>query len=95
MLENKAQAIRPVNFSFADELHGRLTCARQGEWKIALQGNKIAKLGTGTWELYNLKNVPVVKPKTLHKITLQNYKNYLMWYNKYTQQNGVKDNNIQ
>jgi arylsulfatase len=37
LLENKAQAIRPVNFSFADELHGS-KYARQGDWKIALQG---------------------------------------------------------
>ncbi|KAF5301984.1 hypothetical protein FQR65_LT19152 [Abscondita terminalis] len=53
VLENKAQLIRPAQFSFADELHGS-KYARQGDWKIALQGK--AELGTGTWELYNLNN---------------------------------------
>ncbi|MFW1920215.1 hypothetical protein ACG9Y9_20140, partial [Acinetobacter baumannii] len=52
VLENKTNTIRPANFSFADELHGS-KYAKQGEWKIALQGHP--ELGTGTWELYNIK----------------------------------------
>ncbi|WP_419820587.1 arylsulfatase [Acinetobacter sp.] len=91
VLENKAQTIRPVNFSFADELHGS-KYARQGDWKIALQGK--AELGTGTWELYNLKNdrgetqnIAENNPAKLQEL--------LDVYNKYTQQNGVKEYNIQ
>ena len=52
-LENQATAVRPSQFSFADELHGN-QYARQGDWKIALQAN--SKLGTGQWELYNLQH---------------------------------------
>ncbi|MFW2097034.1 arylsulfatase [Acinetobacter sp. ULE_I057] len=91
VLENKAQTIRPVNFSFADELHGS-KYARQGDWKIALQGK--AELGTGTWELYNLKNdrgetqnIAENNPAKLQEL--------LDVYNKYTQKNGVKEYNIQ
>lgn len=91
VLENKAQTIRPVNFSFADELHGS-KYARQGDWKIALQGK--AELGTGTWELYNLKNdrgetqnIAENNPAKLQEL--------LDVYNKYTKKNGVKEYNIQ
>lgn len=91
VLENKAQTIRPVNFSFADELHGS-KYARQGDWKIALQGK--AELGTGAWELYNLKNdrgetqnIAENNPAKLQEL--------LDVYNKYTQKNGVKEYNIQ
>lgn len=91
LLENKAQAIRPANFSFADELHGS-KYARQGDWKIALQGT--AELGTGNWELYNLKhdrgetqNLAQSNPAKLQEL--------VDVYNKYTQQNGVKEYNPQ
>lgn len=91
LLENKAQAIRPVNFSFADELHGS-KYARQGDWKIALQGT--TELGTGNWELYNLKhdrgetqNLAQSNPAKLQEL--------VDVYNKYTQQNGVKEYNPQ
>lgn len=91
VLENKAQAIRPVNFSFADELHGS-KYARQGEWKIALQGK--AELGTGTWELYNLKN-DRGETQNLAQNNPVKLQELLDVYNKYTQQNGVKEYNIQ
>lgn len=84
-LENKANSIRPVNFSFADELHGN-KYAKQGDWKIALQNN--SNLGTGQWELYNLKNdrgervnLAETYPDRVSKL--------VEIYNKYTQQNGV------
>lgn len=87
LLENKAQAIRPANFSFADELHGS-KYARQGDWKIALQGT--AELGTGNWELYNLKhdrgetrNLAQSNPAKLQEL--------VEVYNQYTRQNGVKE----
>ncbi len=87
LLENKAQAIRPANFSFADELHGS-KYARQGDWKIALQGT--AELGTGNWELYNLKhdrgetrNLAQSNPAKLQEL--------VEVYHQYTQQNGVKE----
>lgn len=91
VLENKAQTIRPVNFSFADELHGS-KYARQGEWKIALQGK--AELGTGTWELYNLKN-DRGETQNLAQNNPAKLQELLDVYNKYTQQNGVKEYNIQ
>lgn len=91
LLENKAQAIRPVNFSFADELHGS-KYARQGEWKIALQGK--SELGTGTWELYNLKN-DRGETQNLAQNNPAKLQELLDVYNKYTQQNGVKEYNIQ
>ncbi|MEJ5140624.1 MULTISPECIES: arylsulfatase [Acinetobacter] len=91
VLENKAQAIRPVNFSFADELHGS-KYARQGEWKIALQGK--AELGTGAWELYNLKN-DRGETQNLAQNNPVKLQELLDVYNKYTQQNGVKEYNIQ
>jgi len=91
VLENKAQAIRPVNFSFADELHGS-KYARQGEWKIALQGK--AELGTGAWELYNLKNNRG-ETQNLAQNNPVKLQELLDVYNKYTQQNGVKEYNIQ
>ncbi|KAF1018327.1 MAG: Arylsulfatase [Acinetobacter bereziniae] len=91
VLENKAQVIRPAQFSFADELHGS-KYARQGDWKIALQGK--AELGTGTWELYNLnndrgetKNLALDHPEKVQEL--------IEVYNKYTQKNGVKEYNIQ
>lgn len=91
VLENKAQVIRPAQFSFADELHGS-KYARQGDWKIALQGK--TELGTGTWELYNLnndrgetKNLALDHPEKVQEL--------IEVYNKYTQQNGVKEYNIQ
>ncbi|WP_038341975.1 arylsulfatase [Acinetobacter sp. A47] len=87
LLENKAQAIRPANFSFADELHGS-KYARQGDWKIALQGT--AELGTGNWELYNLKhdrgetrNLAQSNPAKLQEL--------VEVYHQYTRQNGVKE----
>lgn len=91
VLENKAQAIRPVNFSFTDELHGS-KYARQGEWKIALQGK--AELGTGAWELYNLKN-DRGETQNLAQNNPVKLQELLDVYNKYTQQNGVKEYNIQ
>lgn len=91
VLENKAQTIRPVNFSFADELHGS-KYARQGEWKIALQGK--AELGTGTWGLYNLKN-DRGETQNLAQNNPAKLQELLDVYNKYTQQNGVKEYNIQ
>lgn len=91
VLENKAQAIRPVNFGFADELHGS-KYARQGEWKIALQGK--AELGTGAWELYNLKN-DRGETQNLAQNNPVKLQELLDVYNKYTQQNGVKEYNIQ
>jgi arylsulfatase len=91
VLENKAQAIRPVNFSFADELHGS-KYARQGEWKIALQGK--AELGTGAWELYNLKN-DRGETQNLAQNNPVKLQELLDVYNKYTQQTGVKEYNIQ
>lgn len=51
-LENQALQVRPSDFSFASELHGN-KYALQGDWKIAQHANQ--KLGTGTWQLYNLK----------------------------------------
>lgn len=84
-LENKANSIRPVDFSFADELHGN-KYAKQGDWKIALQNN--SNLGTGQWELYNLKNdrgervnLAETYPDQVSKL--------VEIYNKYTQQNDV------
>lgn len=84
-LENKANSIRPIDFSFADELHGN-KYAKQGDWKIALQNN--SNLGTGQWELYNLKNdrgervnLAETYPDQVSKL--------VEIYNKYTQQNGV------
>jgi arylsulfatase A-like enzyme len=91
VLENKAQAIRPANFSFADELHGS-KYARLGDWKIALQGK--TELGTGTWELYNLgtdrgetKNLAQDNPAKVQEL--------IDVYNQYTQKNGVKEYNVQ
>ncbi|OTG69210.1 arylsulfatase [Acinetobacter sp. ANC 4470] len=84
-LENKSKTIRPIDFSFADELHGS-KYAKQGDWKIALQAN--ANLGTSKWELYNIKddrgernNLADVYPDQVGKL--------IEVYNKYTQQNGV------
>lgn len=81
MLENKTDTIRPANFSFADELHGS-KYAKQGEWKIALQGRP--ELGTGTWELYNIKldrgerqNVAQLYPAKVQEL--------LSVYQKYTE----------
>ncbi|EXB26053.1 arylsulfatase [Acinetobacter baumannii 1437282] len=91
LLENKAQAIRPVNFSFADELHGS-KYARQGDWKIALQGK--AELGTGNWELYNLKN-DRGETQNLAQSNPAKLQELVDVYNKYTQQNGVKEYNLQ
>ncbi|MGN5765253.1 arylsulfatase [Acinetobacter calcoaceticus] len=91
LLENKAQAIRPVNFSFADELHGS-KYARQGDWKIALQGK--AELGTGNWELYNLKN-DRGETQNLAQSNPAKLQELVDVYNKYTQQNGVKEYNPQ
>lgn len=87
LLENKAQAIRPVNFSFADELHGS-KYARQGDWKIALQGK--AELGTGNWELYNLQN-DRGETQNLAQSNPAKLQELVDVYNKYTQQNGVKE----
>lgn len=91
VLENKAQLIRPAQFSFADELHGS-KYARQGDWKIALQGK--AELGTGTWELYNLNN-DRGETKNLAQDNPTKVQELIEVYNKYTQQNGVKEYNIQ
>lgn len=91
VLENKTQTIRPVNFSFADELHGS-KYARQGEWKIALQGK--SELGTGSWELYNLKN-DRGETQNLAQSNPAKLQELIDVYNKYTQQNGVKEYNIQ
>lgn len=91
LFENKAQAIRPVNFSFADELHGS-KYARQGDWKIALQGK--AELGTGNWELYNLKN-DRGETQNLAQSNPAKLQELVDVYNKYTQQNGVKEYNSQ
>lgn len=88
-LENKTSSIRSADFSFADELHGS-KYAKQGDWKIALQGKPI--LGTGKWELYNLKNdrgervnLADSNPEQVAKL--------VDVYNKYTQQNGVLEYN--
>ncbi|WP_336933640.1 arylsulfatase [Acinetobacter bereziniae] len=91
VLENKAQLIRPAQFSFADELHGS-KYARQGDWKIALQGK--AELGTGTWELYNLNN-DRGETKNLAQDNPTKVQELIEVYNKYTQKNGVKEYNIQ
>lgn len=88
LLENKAQAIRPVNFSFADELHGN-KYARQGDWKVVLQDNP-ATLGTGNWELYNLKN-DRGETQNLAQSNPAKLQELVDVYNKYTQQNGVKE----
>ena len=84
-LENKTKTIRPADFSFADELHGN-KYAKQGDWKIALQAN--VNLGTGKWELYNIKddrgernNLADLYPDQVSKLAEV--------YKKYTQQNGV------
>ena len=84
-LENKTASIRPAEFAFADELHGN-KYAKQGDWKIAYQAN--GNLGTGKWELYNLKddrgernNLADSHPEQVSKL--------VEVYNKYTQQNGV------
>ncbi|ENW03197.1 arylsulfatase [Acinetobacter beijerinckii] len=90
VLENKAQNIRPVNFSFADELHGS-KYARQGDWKIALQGN--AKLGTGSWELYNLKN-DRGETQNLAQNNPEKLQQLVDVYNQYTQKNGVQEYNL-
>ncbi|MEL1747463.1 arylsulfatase, partial [Acinetobacter baumannii] len=89
LLENKTDTIRPANFSFADELHGS-KYAKQGEWKIALQGRP--ELGTGTWELYNIKldrgerqNVAQLYPAKVQEL--------LSVYQKYTEKNGVREYN--
>ena len=92
LLENKAQAIRPVNFSFADELHGN-KYARQGDWKVVLQDNP-ATLGTGNWELYNLKN-DRGETQNLAQSNPAKLQELVDVYNKYTQQNGVKEYNPQ
>lgn len=84
-LENKANSIRPVDFSFADELHGN-KYAKQGDWKIALQNN--SNLGTGQWELYNLKNDRGERVNLVETYPDQVSK-LVEIYNKYTQQNGV------
>lgn len=89
VLENKAETIRPVGFNFADELHGS-KYARQGEWKIALQGT--AALGTGTWELYNLKN-DRGETQNLAQTNPAKVQELIDVYNKYTQQNGVQEYN--
>ena len=89
LLENKTDTIRPANFSFADELHGS-KYAKQGEWKVALQGRP--ELGTGTWELYNIKldrgerqNVAQLYPAKVQEL--------LSVYQKYTEKNGVQEYN--
>ncbi|MCU4368633.1 arylsulfatase [Acinetobacter courvalinii] len=92
LLENKAQAIRPVNFSFADELHGN-KYARQGDWKVVLQDNPTT-LGTGNWELYNLKN-DRGETQNLAQSNPAKLQELVDVYNKYTQQNGVKEYNPQ
>lgn len=85
VLENKSASIRPVDFTFADELHGS-KYAKQGEWKIALQGK--TELGTGSWELYNLKsdrgettNLADQYPEQVAKLAEV--------YRQYTVKNGV------
>ena len=72
VLENKSQTIRPANFSFADELHGS-KYAKQGEWKIALQGRP---------ELEQVLGSSITLPLIVEKITmlrsytLQKFKSY-------------------
>ena len=84
-LENKAAQVRPSDFSFADELHGNIY-ARQGDWKIARQANP--NLGTGEWELYNLKqdrgertNLAAQYPEQVSKLA--------QVYDQYREKNGV------
>jgi arylsulfatase len=79
-----------VNFNFADELHGS-KYARQGDWKIALQGK--SELGTGTWELYNLKN-DRGETQNLAQDNPTKLQELVAVYNQYTQKNGVKEYNI-
>ncbi len=87
VLENKAQNIRPENFKFSDELHGN-KYARSGDWKIALESR--SNLGTGTWQLYNLKqdrgettNLAAQNPEKLNEL--------IQIYRDYTLKNGVQE----
>lgn len=87
VLENKAQSIRPENFSFADELHGN-KYARLGEWKIALESR--TNLGSGNWQLYNLKqdrgettDLAAQHPEKLKEL--------IQVFQDYTVKNGVQE----
>lgn len=86
-LENNNEAIRPSNFSFADELHGN-KYARQGEWKISLENNKV--FGTQGWELYNLKN-DRGETTNLAQQNPEKVKELLAVYQQYVSKNGVKE----
>ncbi|MFC3902059.1 arylsulfatase [Acinetobacter marinus] len=87
VLENRATTIRPDNFSVADELHG-FKYAKQGDWKIAYQAN--SKLGTGAWELYNLK-ADRGETQNLAEIYPNKVQELLNIYQKYTEDNGVQE----
>ncbi|MEN8416710.1 arylsulfatase [Acinetobacter radioresistens] len=85
LLQNKAASVRPADFIFGDELHGN-KYLRSGEWKIALQAKP--ELGTGQWELYNLKNdrgenqnLAEQYPDQVQKLS--------QLYQQYAQQHGV------
>ncbi|WP_445115200.1 arylsulfatase [Acinetobacter sp. WZC-1] len=89
-LEKKTGTIRPADFSFADELHGN-KYARAGDWKIELESNP--RLGTGKWELYNLKddrgervNLADSYPEQVSRLVAV--------YDQYAKQNGVLEYNV-
>lgn len=87
VLENKSSKIRPDNFTFADELHGFKYTKKDG-WKIAYQAR--ANLGTGTWELYNLKN-DRGETSNLANSNLNKVKELVETYQQYKKDNGVAE----
>lgn len=86
-LEGQKTTIRDDSFVFADELHGN-QYAKNNEWKISYQANPTS-LGTGKWELYNLKydrgerqDLSSQRPDIVDTLTKV--------YSDYTQRNGVQ-----
>lgn len=87
VLTGKKVAIRDDNFVFADELHGN-QYAKDKEWKILLQASPTS-LGSGKWELYNLKNDRGER----HDLSSQHpdiVERLKLVYSKYTQSAGVQ-----
>lgn len=70
VLDNKAQAIRPVNFSFADELHGS-KYAVKGTGKLHYKVNQNSEQVHGNCITSKMIKA---KRKTLLKIIRPNYK---------------------
>lgn len=87
VLNGQKTTIRNDDFVFADELHGN-QYAKNKEWKILYQASPTS-LGSGKWELYNLKNdrgertdLAAQRPDIVNNLKLV--------YDKYTKEAGVQ-----